>query len=106
MSVDLFATNLINQLLIYFSPVLDPMSAGTDAMLQSWDGMEAYAFPPFAIVQHVILKFRRNWNTTMMLIAPFWTQKVWFPDLLELLVEHPEATVACRLAVFVAAWGC
>ena len=57
-SVDLFSTNLNHQLPVYFSPVLDPMSAGTDAMLQSWNDLEVYAFPPFALVHPVLLKLR------------------------------------------------
>ena len=28
-----------------FASSLDPMAAGTDAMLQSWDSLQAYAFP-------------------------------------------------------------
>ena len=88
-SVDLFATSLNNQLPVYFSPVLDPMSAGTDAMLQNWDGLEAYAFPPFAMIPQVLAKLRQSKNTTLTLIAPFWPQRSWFPDLLELLVEVP-----------------
>ena len=90
-TVDLFATNLNHQLPIYFSPVMDPLSAGTDAFLQNWDGLEAYAFPPFAIVHQVILKLRQSNNSSMTLIAPFWPQRAWFPDLLELLVEVPVA---------------
>ena len=42
-TVDLFATSLNHHLPVYFSPMADPQSAGTDAMLQSWDGLQAYA---------------------------------------------------------------
>ena len=48
--VDLFATSDNRRCSIYFSPFHDPMSAGTDAFLQSWDGLQAYAFPPVAII--------------------------------------------------------
>ena len=34
-TIDLFATSLNHRLLVYFSTIYDPMSAGTDAMLQS-----------------------------------------------------------------------
>ena len=56
--VDLFATNLNYRLPTYFSPVQDPMALGTDAMLQDWDGLEAYAFPPFSLTQQVLQKLR------------------------------------------------
>ena len=42
--IDLFATSDNHRCSIYFSPFQDPMSAGTDAFLQSWDGLQAYAF--------------------------------------------------------------
>ena len=34
------------RLLVYFSPMSDPRSAGIDAMMQSWDSLQAYALPP------------------------------------------------------------
>ena len=46
--IDLFATSANHRCLIYFSPYRDPQSAGTDAFLQSLDGLQAYAFPPFS----------------------------------------------------------
>ena len=88
-SLDLFSTNLNHQLTVYFSPVLDTMSAGTDAMLQSWDGLEVYAFPPFALVHQVLLRLRQSRGVSMTLVAPFWPQKIWFPELLDLLVAFP-----------------
>ena len=90
-TIDLFATSLNHQLPVYFSPVLDPQSVGTDAMLQPWDGLEVYAFPPFALIHQVLRKLRQSHRVQMTLIAPFWPQRVWFPDLLELLVEVPVA---------------
>ena len=44
--IDLFATSDNHRCSIYFPPLHDPESAGTDAFLQSWDGLQAYAFPP------------------------------------------------------------
>ena len=46
----IFATSLNHQLQVYFSPVVDPQAAGTDAMLQPWDHLQAYAFPPFGLL--------------------------------------------------------
>ena len=40
---DLFATALNHRLPVYFSPMDDPQSAGVDAMMQLWDGLQAYA---------------------------------------------------------------
>ena len=88
-TVDLFATSLNHRLPVYFSPLRDLMSAGTDALLQSWDNMRAYAFPPFALVRQVLNKVRNSHNLELTLIAPLWPQKEWFPDLLELLMDPP-----------------
>ena len=73
----------------YFSPASDLRAAGTDALLQSWDDLQAYAFPPIAIIRRVLLKLRSSKNCELTLIAPFWPQRDWFPDLLELLSDVP-----------------
>ena len=54
--IDLFATSLTARLPVYFSPASDPRAAGTDALLQPWDDLQAYAFPPIAIIRRVLLK--------------------------------------------------
>ena len=53
--IDLFATSANRRCSIYFSPFRDPQSAGTDEFLQSWDGLQAYAFPPVAIIPRAII---------------------------------------------------
>ena len=87
--IDLFATALTARLPVYFSPASDPQAAGTDALLQPWDNLQAYAFPPIAIIRRVLLKLRSSRNCELTLIAPFWPQRDWFPDLLELLSDVP-----------------
>ena len=77
--IDLFATSLTARLPVYFSPASDPRAAGTDALLQSWDDLQAYAFPPIAIIRRVLLKLRSSKNCELTLIAPFWPQRDWFP---------------------------
>ena len=86
--IDLFAT-LDNHRSIYFSPFRDPMSAGTDAFLQSWDGLQAYAFPPVAIIPRVLAKLRASTGTELTLVAPHWAQRPWFSDLLQLSLAPP-----------------
>ena len=60
--IDLFATSLTARLPVYFSPASDPQAAGTDALLQSWDNLQAYAFPPIAITRRVLVKLRSSKN--------------------------------------------
>ena len=87
--IDLFATSLTARLPVYFLPASDSRAAGTDALLQPWDDLQAYAFPPIAIIRRVLVKLRSSRNCELTLIAPFWPQREWFPDLLELLSDVP-----------------
>ena len=87
--IDLFATSENRQCSIFFSPFRDPMAAGTDAFLQPWDGLQAYAFPPWSIIPRVLAKLRESRGTELTLVAPYWTQRPWFPDLLHLSLAPP-----------------
>ena len=59
-NIDLFATSLNHRCSAYFAPVSDPMAVGIDAMLQSWDHTQGFAFPPFAMVKQVLNKLRES----------------------------------------------
>ena len=50
---------------------------------------ECSAFPPFGLLPRVLAKVRRSRELELTLVAPFWPQHPWFPDLLELLLESP-----------------
>ena len=71
-TINLFATSFSARFPVYFSPVADPQSAGTDAMMQPWDGLQAYAFPPFSLLNRVLLKVRQSRGLELTLVAPFW----------------------------------
>ena len=85
--IDLFATSENRRCSIFFSPFRDPLAAATDAFLQSWDGLQAYAFPPWSIIPRVLAKLRESRGTELTLVAPFWPRRPWFPDLLQLSLE-------------------
>ena len=89
--IDLFATSLNHCCTPYFSPFHDPNSIGTDALLQQWDGWQAYAFPPYALIPAVLKKLRSSSGVLLTIIAPYWPQRPWFPELLELAVDGPVA---------------
>ena len=74
---------------MFFAPAWEPKATGVDAFLQPWDNLQAYAFPPIAIIRRVLLKLRASHHCDLTLIAPFWPQREWFPDLLELLSHIP-----------------
>ena len=87
--VDLFATSLNHRLQVYFSPMADPQAAAVDALVQSWDNLQAYASPPFGLLQKVLSKVRGSHNLELTLIAPFWPLRPWFADLVEVPVLLP-----------------
>ena len=84
--VDLFATSANHRCSVYFSPFRDPQAVGADAFLQSWDELQAYAFPPWSIIPRVLAKLRASRGTFLTLVAPYWPQRPWFPKLLDLAV--------------------
>ena len=87
--IDLFATSDNHRCSIYLSPFRDPLLAGTDALLQSWDGLLAYAFLPWSILPQVLAKLRVSNQTLLTLVTPCWPQRPWFVDLLQLSVAPP-----------------
>ena len=88
-TVDLFATSMNFRLPVYFSPLDDSMSVGTDAFLQTWDGLQAYALPPSALIRWVLNKLLFCKDTSITLIAPYWSRKEWFPALQSQAVAPP-----------------
>ena len=88
MEIDLFATRLNHRLLRFVSPFPDPPAEDSDALTIEWDGLQAYAFPPFAIISEVLHKVALS-DMTCVLIAPWWPTQAWFPDALRLLTGPP-----------------
>ena len=86
--VDLFATKFSKRLPVYISPVLDPEAWAVDALSVPWNSLLAYAFPPFAILGKVIRKARED-QASLILIAPLWEARSWYPELLSLTHLDP-----------------
>ena len=93
--MDLFVTSANRCCSLYFSPFHDPQALGTDALLHSWDHLLVYAFPPWGLIPQVNCKLRSLSGDLMTLIAPYWPQRPWFPDLLDLAVDRPIALPHC-----------
>ncbi len=86
--VDLFASRDNHQLPVYCTRVPDPRAWQTDALTMRWDGLLAYAFPPFSLIPQVLAKLEQE-NCKVLLIAPFWPRQPWFTRLTMLLVHRP-----------------
>ena len=70
--IDLFATRLIKQLLIYVSPCPDPQAFDTDTLSMDWDLLPfPYIFPPSPILPVVLQKVKQSDNI-FLVIAPLW----------------------------------
>ena len=82
-SIDLFATRLNHRLPLYVSPIPDQKALSIDAISMDWNRINAYAFPPFHLIQTVINKIRLS-LCKIVLIAPQWPVRPWFPELLGL----------------------
>ena len=95
-SIDLFATSQNHRCSIYFSPYHNHNALVTDALLQNWNGWQAYAFPPWSLIPAVLKKLRSSSGVLLAIIAPYWPQRPWFPDLLDLVVDGPVALPQSR----------
>ena len=95
-TIDLFATSLNRQCSIYFSRFCDPNALATDALLQNWNGWQAYAFPPWSFIPAVLKKLWSSSGVLLTIVAPYWSQRPWFPDLLDLVVDGPVALPLSR----------
>ena len=87
-SIDLFPTRLNHRLPLYVSPIPDQKALSIDALTMDWNHIHAYAFPPFHLIPAVINKIRLS-QCKIVLIAPLWPDRPWFPELLGLLVSPP-----------------
>ena len=68
-SIDLFATSQNHRCSIYFSPYHDHNALGTDALLQNWNGWQAYAFPPWSLIPAGLKKLRSSSGVLLDLVV-------------------------------------
>ena len=85
--VDLFATRFNNKLPLFVSPV--PDLTAVDALSLPWEDLDAYAFPPAAILGKVVKKLQDTPCKRIILIAPGWPNMPWFWDLVAMSSQIP-----------------
>lgn len=89
MSIDLFASRLNNKLEKYCAWRPDPQAMAINAFHLDWGQTRlAYCFPPFCLIPYILQKIDEE-EAEVVLIAPFWPTQLWFPKLIDLLIEHP-----------------
>ena len=85
-NVDLFVTRFNHKLPLYVSPVPDSHVLAVDALSMNCNLLHAYAFPPTILISSILAKICQS-QCRIVLIAPFWPQRPWFSELLQLLVS-------------------
>ena len=87
--IDLFATRFNNKLPQFVSPVPDPLATAVDVLSLPWEDLDAYAFPPTAILGKVVEKLQDSPCKRIILIAPGWPNMPWFWDLVAMSSQVP-----------------
>ena len=89
LEVDLFATKFNHKLPRFVSPVPDLLAWKVDALSVPWRNLDAYAFPPVALLGKVVSKLMDQGFHRVILIAPGWPNMPWFWDLVSMSVQIP-----------------
>ena len=58
--------------------------------LLPWVGLKLYAFPPFSLLPRILQKVALE-EVDLLLVAPLWPQRPWFPLLLSLVAGIPRS---------------
>ena len=88
LSMDLFASTWNTQLPQFFTWNNQPDSRGVDALSQPWPKSQAYAFPPFSMIPHVMRKVQRD-QSTIVLVTPIWPSQTWYQNLIHMSCRDP-----------------
>ncbi len=85
--VDLFASPESSHCQLYFSLTEGPLS--TDALAHSWPrALCENAFPPVSLLAQTLCKLRED-EEQVLLVAPHWPTRTWFPELISLATAPP-----------------
>ena len=87
--VDLFVTKFNHKLPRFVSPVPDLLAWKVDALSVPWQDLDAYVFPPVALLGKVVSKLIDQGFRRVILIAPGWPNMSWFWDLVSMSVQIP-----------------
>lgn len=86
--VDLFASRSTTHCLQWFSLSEPDSPLGQDALAHPWPDCLLYAFPPLPLLMLTLHRVIQS-SHTVLLVAPFWPGRIWFPLILKLLNGEP-----------------
>ncbi len=85
--VDLFASPETSHCQLFYS--LSGGTLGTDTLVHSWPrGLRKYAVPPVSLLAQTLCKVRED-EDQVLLVAPYWPNRTWFPELTLLTTAPP-----------------
>ncbi len=85
--VDLFASPDTSHCHLFYS--LSEGTLGTDALAHSWPrGLRKYSFPPVSLLAQTLCKVRED-EEQVLLVAPYWPNRTWFPEPVLLATAPP-----------------
>ncbi|KAI2651906.1 ORF V: Enzymatic polyprotein [Labeo rohita] len=86
--IDLFASPESSHCQRFYSLNEVPNSLGRDALAHSWPPGPKYAFPPVSLLAQTLCKIRED-EEQVLLVAPYWPTRTWFPELNSLAAAPP-----------------
>lgn len=86
--IDLFASIHNKQTQIFCTWFPHNQAYALDALSIPWQNLFGYAYPPICLIPK-ILQHMSQYRCQILLIAPHWPRRPWYPDLLKLLVDYP-----------------
>ena len=86
-TLDAFASKETHQLPRYMSWYQDQDAVARDALLHQWDRV-TYLFPPVPLLLKVLQQIQEQ-KIRAILLCPQWPTAMWWPLLVEMLVEPP-----------------
>lgn len=86
--VDLFASAETTHCPLWFSLGDSSSPLGLDALAHDWPRVLLYAFPPLSLIPSTLLRVLQEGHR-LLLVAPFWPGRVWFPLLHRLCCGPP-----------------
>lgn len=86
--VDLFASEASTHCRLWFSLAEETSPLGQDALAHAWPETLLYAFPPLPLIRPVLQRVLQGGHT-VLLVAPLWPGRTWFPLLHRLCCGAP-----------------
>ena len=87
--IDLFASRINRKCELFCSWKPDPEAKHVDAFALNWTMYSyVYIFPPFSLLPRILRKIMTE-QIDAIVIAPLWPTQMWFPVLMEMLVDNP-----------------